>query len=105
MTEATSLEERIARIIDPSSWAVLDGYLAEVKRKYRGQNAEYDPSAFKDKGSLAKAREIRALITPIRSPASAGLAKLRRAYDAWQREEGEAIAVIEAVADYLEAMK
>lgn len=53
-----SLEERIARIIDPSSWRVMDSYLAEVKRKYKGQNAAYDPDAFVHKASMATAREI-----------------------------------------------
>lgn len=50
--------ERIARIIDPSSWRVMDSYLAETKRKYAGQDYGYDPDAFKDKASLAKADTI-----------------------------------------------
>lgn len=50
--------EALARIIDPSSWRVFDGYLADVKRKYKGQNAAYDPEAFKDKKSMALARSI-----------------------------------------------
>lgn len=48
--------ERVARVIDPGSWAVMDGYLADMKRKYRGQNAAYDPDNFKHKGSMATAR-------------------------------------------------
>lgn len=55
------IREAVARIIDPSSWAVFDSYLAEVKRKYAGQHAAYDPDAFKDKTSLAKADAILAL--------------------------------------------
>ncbi len=45
--------EELARIIDPSSWLVLDSYLAEVKRKH--PNSGYDPDNFKDRESLAKA--------------------------------------------------
>ena len=48
--------ERAARVIAPSSWAVFDGYLADVKRKYKGQDAAYDPDAFKDRKSMALAR-------------------------------------------------
>lgn len=55
--------EAVARIIDPSKWRVLDSYLADVKRKYRGKDAAYDPEAFKDKESLAKADAILALPT------------------------------------------
>lgn len=61
---AELVAEAIARIIDPSSWRVFDGYLADVKRKYKGQNAAYDPEAFKDKVSMAKAREILSLTQP-----------------------------------------
>ena len=52
------LVERIARVIDPSTWQVLDGYLADVKRKHKGENVGYDPEAFRDKKSLAKADVI-----------------------------------------------
>lgn len=61
-----SLEERIARIIDPSSWRVLDSYLADVRRKYMGQDAAYDPEAFKDKASLALVREILTLLNEVK---------------------------------------
>lgn len=57
------VREAIARLIDPSSWRVFDGYLADVKRKYKGVNAAYDPEAFKDRKSLAKADAILALIS------------------------------------------
>jgi hypothetical protein len=50
--------EAIARLIDPGSWVVLDSYLAEMLRKYKGENAGYNPEAFKDRLSMAKAREI-----------------------------------------------
>lgn len=50
--------EAVARMIDPGTWRVLDSYLADVKRKYRGQDAGYDPEAFRDKKSLKLAREI-----------------------------------------------
>ena len=41
---------------------MFDSYLADMKRKYAGQDAGYDPLAFKDKASLAKADAILALI-------------------------------------------
>lgn len=53
------LVERVARIIDPSSWRVMDSYLADVKRK---PNVGYDPDNFKDKQSMADARAILDLI-------------------------------------------
>lgn len=64
-TKVDLAEERetIARIIDPSRWAVLDGYLADMLRKYKGRDCGYDPEAFKDKASLAKADAILALRT------------------------------------------
>lgn len=55
--------EAIARLIDPSSWRVMDGYLENMKRKYAGQDAAYDPDAFKDKKSLAQADQIVALLS------------------------------------------
>lgn len=48
--------ERMARAIDPSIWSVFDGHLREVQRKYKGENAGYDPDAFKDKKSMALVR-------------------------------------------------
>lgn len=50
--------ERIARIIDPEAWAVMDSYLEQTKRKYRGQNVGWPEDQFKDKASLAKADAI-----------------------------------------------
>ena len=64
--EGTELREKAARIIDPSRWAVMDDYLAEVRRK---PNVGYDPDNFKDKASLAKADAILALLSsPAASP-------------------------------------
>ena len=51
----TTDREALARMIDPSSWRVMDSYLAEVRRK---RNAGYDPDNFKDKHSLALADAI-----------------------------------------------
>jgi hypothetical protein len=51
--EAMERRERYARIIDPSSWRVMDGYLADMLRKYKGQDVGYDPEQFKHKESLA----------------------------------------------------
>lgn len=63
MTQAPAKFDRetVARIIDPSSWSILDGYLAQAKRKYRGTNTGYDPGAFYDKHSIDKAAAIMAL--------------------------------------------
>lgn len=58
-TPNQSRAETVARIIDPSSWRVLDGYLADVKRL---KNAGYDPDNFKHQASLAKAQEIIAIL-------------------------------------------
>lgn len=55
--------ELAARIIDPASWMVLDSYLADTKRKYAGQDAAYDPAAFKDRRSMEKARLILTLLS------------------------------------------
>lgn len=52
----TPLVETVARIIDPSKWAVLDSYLADMLRKYKGEHIGYDPEPFKDKASMAKAQ-------------------------------------------------
>lgn len=52
--------ETIARMIDPSSWRVLDSYLADVKRKH--PNSGYDPDNFQDQKSLALADQIIALL-------------------------------------------
>ena len=57
-----TLREQIARLIAPSRWRVMDSYLAEVKRKYAGQNAAYDPDAFKDAASLKIADDIMTLL-------------------------------------------
>ncbi len=62
MTNPSEHREALARIIDPSSWRVMDGYLADTKRKYRGKDAGYDPEAFKDKASIAKADAILAYL-------------------------------------------
>jgi hypothetical protein len=58
------LVEIAARIIDPSSWAVMDSYLAETKRKYRGQNVGWPADQFHHKESMAKARAALAAVTP-----------------------------------------
>lgn len=54
--------EKVARIIDPSSWAVMDGYLSDMLRKYKGQNIGYDPDAFKHKPSMKIAEKVLAAI-------------------------------------------
>ena len=59
-----TLREQVARLIDPSSWRVMDSYLEQAKRKYAGQDAGYDPDAFKDSASLARADAILALVQP-----------------------------------------
>lgn len=54
--------EKVARIIDPSSWAVMDGYLSDMLRKYKGQKIGYDPDAFKHKPSMKIAEKVIAAI-------------------------------------------
>jgi len=48
--------ERVARIIDPSSWAVMDGELERMLRKYRGQHIGWPADQFQHKESMALAR-------------------------------------------------
>ncbi len=48
--------EAVARAIAPSRWRVMDGYLADTKRKLKGENASYDVTAFKDGTSMAMAQ-------------------------------------------------
>jgi len=47
-----SIVEKMARVIDPESWSVMDGYLAETECKYRGKNAAWPQDQFKHKKSL-----------------------------------------------------
>ncbi len=71
------LIEAMARIIDPSSWRVMDGYLAQMLRKYKGEHIGYDPDAFKHKESMAIARSllpiIRAHLEPTSEMVEAGI--------------------------------
>ena len=62
--------EMVARIIAPSSWRVMDGYLADTKRKYKGENAAYDPESFKHKESMETARRV---LSAIRAAAMEGV--------------------------------
>lgn len=65
--------ERVARIIDPSSWTVMDSYLEQTKRKYRGQNVGWPADQFQPKESMEKARQIlAALSTPSTEPSRPG---------------------------------
>lgn len=61
MTDQASIEA-MARIIDPSSWRVMDGYLAQAKQEYKGQDGGWPEDQFKHKESMAKAREILAAL-------------------------------------------
>lgn len=73
------LIEAMARIIDPSSWRVMDGYLAQTLREDRGKRDDYRPDAFKHKQSMAIARAllpiIRAHLEPTSEMVDAALAK------------------------------
>lgn len=63
--------EAVARIIDPSSWSVMDAEKDRMLRKYKGQNIGYDPDQFRHKESMAKAQEVlAALRTPAPAPVS-----------------------------------
>lgn len=64
------LIEAMARIIDPSSWRVMDGYLAQMLRKYKGEHIGYDPDAFKHKESMAIARAVLPVIRAHLEPTS-----------------------------------
>ena len=50
--------ERVARIIDPGAWSVMDRYLEEAKREFRGQNVGWPADQFQHEPSMKKAREI-----------------------------------------------
>ena len=56
----SNARETIARMINPSSWRVMDSYLADVKRKH--PNGGYDPDNFQDRESLALADQIIAML-------------------------------------------
>lgn len=56
--ESEAMVERVARIIAPSCWAVMDGYLADTKRKYKGQNVGWPTAQFQDSKSMAIARAV-----------------------------------------------
>jgi len=55
-------KEQAARIIDPASWAVMDSYLKQMLRKYKGKHIGYDPEAFKHKESMAIAEALWPLV-------------------------------------------
>lgn len=54
--------EKIARVIDPSKWRVLDSQFQHVLHRHRS----YEVERFKDKDSLAKADSILKLIEAAR---------------------------------------
>jgi hypothetical protein len=62
--------EEIARMIDPSSWRVMDSYLASAQRECARHNAGYDLDAFKHKDSMALASAILQRIAEGQSTAS-----------------------------------
>jgi hypothetical protein len=62
MTEAEI--EAVARILDADSWAVMDSYLEQTKRKYGGQNVMYDPAQFRHKPSMKLAKAAIAAMPP-----------------------------------------
>ena len=68
-TDHAELVERVARLIEPGSWRVMDAELARVNRI---PNAGYDPDNFKHRGSMAKAAEIIGLIQALSRPADKG---------------------------------
>lgn len=71
MTTSDPVEvEQVARIINPSAWAVMDGYLEQTKRKYQGQHVGWPADQFQHKESMATARQILASLQ-VPSPAPA----------------------------------
>lgn len=75
------LIEAMARIIDPSSWRVMDGYLAQTLREDRGKRDDYRPDAFKHKESMAIARSLIPVIRAHLEPTSEMLAIGNEAVD------------------------
>jgi hypothetical protein len=57
--------EMIARIIAPSAWAVMDSYLEQTKRKYRGGHVGWPADQFQHKESMETARKVLAAIRSI----------------------------------------
>jgi hypothetical protein len=55
MTDAV---EKVARLLDPQSWLVMDEGLASMLRKHKGQNIGFDPENFKHPPSIKRANEI-----------------------------------------------
>jgi hypothetical protein len=93
------LVEELARIIDPSSWTVMDSYLAQMLGKYKGENAAYDPSQYKHKESMATARAILPILHRERAAAhAAGRAAGKQAHENTYLEgvaDGRALAIRE----------
>lgn len=56
MTDEQTIE-LMARKINPSAWAVLDGYLNDILKKHKGENIGYDPAQFKHQPSIKIATE------------------------------------------------
>ena len=65
--------ESVARIIDPGSWIVMDGYLEDMKRKYRDQNFGWPADQFQHEKSMAKARTILAALSTIAEARAGGI--------------------------------
>lgn len=103
------LIEAMARIIDPSSWRVMDGYLAQMLRKYKGEHIGYDPDAFKHKESMAIARALLPVIRAHLEPTSEMVEEGIKSLDAYFDEIDECSreytqdAVIETFEDMLAA--
>jgi hypothetical protein len=55
--------EKIARLIDPSSWAVFDAEKARMLRKYKGENIGWPADQYQHKASMDTARRILATLT------------------------------------------
>jgi predicted transcriptional regulator len=79
-------KEQAARIIDPASWAVMDSYLKQMLRKYKGQNIGYDPEAFKHKESMAIAAALWPLVQQAIAAERGEVVALADAVDAWLAE-------------------
>lgn len=72
------LIEAVARVIDPSSWRVMDSYLVQTKRKYRGQNVGWPADQYQHKESMAIAR---AVIPVAQAPLLTRIAELEAALE------------------------
>ena len=60
--------ERVARIIDPGAWSVMDAEKERFLRKYKGENIGYPEDQFRHKESMGKASAILSILAGHATP-------------------------------------